>query len=123
VPLSRLAGSRVTEAVALGDPALVEERMREALELLERGEMSYSEGAFSAVIIGDFDLAGELLLQAHATRDGTWTFPIYVRLPEQAPDSGPWQQFWALPGPAELAEMRRANGLEAQAPRFGDAAR
>jgi TolB-like protein len=123
VPASRLASARVTEAVALGDPALIEERMGILLSMMEQGVVSHSEVAFSAVEIGDFDLAGEQLLEAHAARDGTWTFPGMIRLPEQAPDSEPWQEFWALPGPAELAELRRTNGLKAQAPGFGDGAR
>jgi hypothetical protein len=97
--------------------------MQESLELVADGQMTPSEAAFSAVVIGDYDLAGELLLQAYESNDGTWTFPIYIRLPEQAPDSMPWQTFWALPGPAQLADIRRKNGLNAQIPGYGDGAR
>jgi hypothetical protein len=37
-------------------------------------------------------------------------------LPEQAPDSEPWQAFWKLPGPARFAELRRKNGLDPNPP-------
>ena len=73
-------------------------------------------------MIGDFDTAGELLLQAYEEKDGTWIFPIYMRLPEQAPDSKPWQEFWRLPGVAELAELRRSHGFSPVAPGFGEGA-
>jgi hypothetical protein len=43
-------------------------------------------------------------------------------LPEQAPDSEPWQEFWRQPGVKELAELRRSYGFNPQAPGFGDGA-
>ena len=73
-----------------------------------------------AIAAGDFDGAGEMLLRAYHDQDGTWMFPMWVRLPEQAPDSEPWQEFWSQPGVAEIAEIRRKNGLNPHAPGFGD---
>ena len=100
--------------------------MQEARAILERrtqqvrsGEALASVVAFEAVDIGDFDIAGEMLLQAFEEKDGTWSFPILIRLPEQAPDSKPWQEFWSKPGVAELAEIRRSHGFDPVAPGFG----
>ena len=76
--------------------------------------------AFDAVMVGDFDTAGEMLLQAYRHQDGIWLFPVWIRLPEQAPDSEPWQEFWRQPGVSEIAEIRRKNGLNPHAPGFGD---
>ncbi len=122
VPESRIVSARVQLAVALDDPDLMASGLQEVMDLVAQGKASFTRGAYSAVNLGNFDLAGELLLEAHESSDGTWTFPIYVRLPEQAPDSEAWQAFWALPGPAQLAETRRQNGLDAGAPGFGDGA-
>lgn len=69
-----------------------------------------------AVQTGDFDIAGQLLLNALDRKDGRWTFPLWIRLPEQAPDSKPWQEFWRQPGPARFAALRLSNGLS---PDFG----
>jgi tetratricopeptide (TPR) repeat protein len=68
--------------------------------------------AYDAAAIEDYDTAGNMLLKAYESKDGTWLFPVFIRLPEQAPDSAPWQKFWSLPGVAELAELRRKNGLK-----------
>jgi len=76
--------------------------------------------AFEAVILKDFDTAGEMLLQAYHDKDGTWIFPTWIRMPEQAPDSKPWQEFWRQPGVKEFAEIRRSNGLNPVAPEFGE---
>jgi hypothetical protein len=43
-----------------------------------------------------------------------------MRLPEQAPDSEPWQEFWHQPGIEELVELRRENGLNPVAPGFAE---
>ena len=68
-------------------------------------------------------MAGEMMLNAYDKEIGNWTFPMYIRLPEQAPDSEPWQKFWSLPEPARLAEVRRANGLNPHFPAFGEASK
>jgi TolB-like protein/Flp pilus assembly protein TadD len=86
------------------------------LELAKRGETDPTLLAFEAVLLGDFDEAGRMLQMAHEQGDGTWAFPIWVRMPEQAPDSEPWQTFWNLPGPARFAELRRQNGLDPNPP-------
>jgi TolB-like protein len=76
------------------------------------GEISAVDVAYDAAAIGDYDTAGNMLLKAYESKDGTWLFPVFIRLPEQAPDSAPWQKFWSQPGVAELAELRRKNGLK-----------
>jgi adenylate cyclase len=91
-------------------------------QLAREGKVDVVKLARVAVQHGDFDIAGELLLMANANKDGTWIFPVYVRMPEQAPDSLPWQEFWNLPGSVKLAEIRRANGLNPHYPSFGEAA-
>jgi len=50
-------------------------------------------------------------------------YPFVIRLPEQAPDSEPWQVFWGQPGVAELAEIRRSHGFSAEIPAFGGGAK
>ena len=102
------------------------DQFRSAIRQLELSFQSNEGEAiwmnFDAVLVtaGDFDAAGEMLLRAYHDQDGTWLFPMWVRLPEQAPDSEPWQEFWSQPGVAEIAEIRRKNGLNPHAPRFGD---
>ena len=96
--------------------------LQRAVARTEGGKGSYTDAATSAVAFGDFDTAGRMLLKGLAAQDGTWTFPFGVRLPEQAPDSEPWQAFWSEPGPRRLAAERRANGMSPSAPRFGEAA-
>jgi tetratricopeptide (TPR) repeat protein len=90
-----------------------------SLGFLRSGQITSVYVAFDMSLFGDFDAAGELLLQAYEANDGTWTFPLYVRLPEQAPDSAPWQEFWNKPGVAELAVIRRNNGFAPDIPVAG----
>jgi len=118
MPRPRLLGLQQFLALAEGDDERSEAVWSELVALEARGEVSASQLAFSAALRDDFDLAGQYLLKAHASSDGTWTFPIYIRLPEQAPNSEPWQTFWALPGPARLAEYRRSNGFPPEYPGF-----
>ena len=92
-------------------------------QLAKEGKVDAVGVATLAVQHGDFDIAGELLLLANTNKDGTWIFPLFVRMPEQAPDSAPWQEFWNLPGSARMAEIRRANGMPAHYPAFGEAAK
>ena len=94
--------------------------LRQAVQLAKSGQGDAVGAAFDAAAARDFDTAGEMLLQAYEEKDGTWIFPTYVRMPEQAPDSQPWQEFWALPGVAELAELRRNNGFSPEIPGFGN---
>ena len=74
-------------------------------------------------MLGDYDRAGEMLMQAYREKDGTWVFPTWVRLPEQASDSEPWQEFWRQPGVKQLADLRRRNGLHPHPPTFGSGAK
>ena len=94
--------------------------MQRQAQLAKSGEAWASGVANLATVLGDFDLAGEMLLQAYREKDGTWSFPAYIRLPEQAPDSAAWQEFWSKPGVAALAELRRGYGFNPVAPGFGD---
>jgi len=105
-----------------GDLARAQEVLEHEVELVKT-DAAFAVGvAYLAVRIGDFDTAGKHLMQAYREKDGTWIFPLNVRLPEQAPDSEPWQEFWRQPGVAELAELRRSYGFNPQAPGFGDGA-
>jgi TolB-like protein len=97
-------------------------RLEEMTRQVKAGELSPVSVALAAVGIGEFDAAGTLLLQALEQNDGTWTYPGYIRLPEQAPGSEPWQEFWRQPGPARFAEIRRAHGMDPHAPGYGEAA-
>jgi TolB-like protein/tetratricopeptide (TPR) repeat protein len=99
-----------------GDYKKAAEILEEGAELARGGKKAAVATAFEAASIGNFDIAGEMLLLAQELGDGTWTFPLWVRLPEQAPDSLPWQEFWRQPGPARFAELRRRNGLEVESP-------
>jgi hypothetical protein len=77
----------------------------------------------SAIQLGDFDIAGQLLLNALEQKDGRWSYPLFVRLPEQAPDSAPWQKFWSQPEVQGQVELRRKNGLDPHAPLMGSGAK
>jgi TolB-like protein len=99
-----------------GDPETARETLLRRARMAKSGNLAAVDVALEAVMAGDFDLAGELLLQAYREKDGTWMYPLWVRLPEQAPDSKPWQEFWAQPGVADLAALRRSYGFEPHAP-------
>ena len=112
----------VESSVAHGDLEAAKEELELISELARNGKYAAVRVANAAVALEDFDTAGKMLLQAYAEKDGTWIFPLRIRLPEQAPDSQPWQEFWSKPGPARLAELRRKNGFYPHAPTFGGAA-
>jgi tetratricopeptide (TPR) repeat protein len=118
-----LDGLRLALESARGNHTLVESGLKERAALAKTNQISAPFVAFEAAQFGEFDMAGELLLQAYGEKDGTWIFPIWVRGPEQAPDSASWQEFWRQPGVKELAELRRRNGLDPQAPTFGSGAK
>ena len=96
------------------------QKLEQSIKRAKSGEANAVNIAINAVAFGDFDAAGDLLLQAYREKDGTWLYPEYVRLPEQAPDSKPWQEFWRQPGVAELAELRRSYGFTAFIPGYED---
>jgi len=118
-----IEGIRLAFETAQGNHDQAEKRLEERARLATEGQLSATNVAFDAAILGDFDIAGEMLLQAYREKDGTWLFPTWVRLPEQAPDSEPWQEFWRQPGVKDLAELRRSNGLNPTAPSFGSGAK
>jgi len=109
--------------LASGDRQQARKMLDDRILSVKNGEADASGVAFMATVYGDFDAAAGLLMQAYNEKDGTWIYPVYVRLPEQAPDSAPWQEFWRLPGPDALAEIRRSHGLNPQAPKFGEGAK
>ena len=119
----RVVGLQLTLDAVRGNRSQAEAHFEDLLRQTKAGKVLASDAAIGALALGDFDTAGELLMQAYREKDGTWIFPIYIRLPEQAPDSEPWQEFWRLPGVKELAEIRRSNGLSPNAPTFGSGAR
>lgn len=107
---------------AMGEYAQAQALMERRLSGVRENGHNASFPAEVAVFTRDFDTAGELLQLAADHGDGLWTFPLYIRLPEQAPDSEAWQAFWSQPRLKELAALRRAHGFTAQAPTFGIAA-
>jgi len=119
VPPDIPASISVKLSIAKGDMQEARASLERRIQQVKSGKALASVVAFEAADIGDFDTAGELLLQAFEEKDGTWSFPIVIRLPEQAPDSKPWQEFWSKPGVSELAEIRRSHGFNPVAPGFG----
>ena len=114
---------QITRDLAQGLNERASERIQHIAQLAKAGRFSAVDVAHLAAMAGDFNLAGEMLLQAYREKDGTWLWPHWVRLPEQAPDSEPWQAFWQKPGVAELAELRRSHGFTPSAPSFGSGGR
>ncbi len=109
--------------IGKGNDQQAQAYLQRQAQLARSGEVWASGVAFDAAAFGDFDLAGEMLLRAYREKDGLWSYPVYIRLPEQAPDSEAWQKFWRQPGVAELAEIRRSHGLNPNAPTFGSGAK
>ena len=107
-------------SIAKGKLQQAQASLERSTQFIRSGEALASAVVNNAVDLGDFDTAGELLLQAFEVKDGTWSYPLLIRLPEQAPDSKAWQEFWSKPGVAELAEIRRSHGFNPVAPGFGD---
>ncbi len=116
-------GMKVTIEFARGNTAQARLMLKERSALVKTGHLTAANVAVEAALIGDYDAAGDSLLQALREKDGTWIFPIWIRGPEQAPDSEPWQEFWRQPGVKELADLRRRNGLNPHAPTFGSGAK
>ena len=121
VPSEILASLSTKLNIARGELQQAQTELERRSQLARSGEVLASAVAFEAVDLGDFDTAGEMLLQALEEKDGTWSYPIIIRLPEQAPDSKSWQEFWSKPGVAKLAEIRRSHGLNPVTPGFGEA--
>jgi len=107
-------------ALAQGNREEAEKNLNNQVLLVMSGKLSPLFVAVSAIHMGNFDVAGTMLLEAYRKKDGRWIYPIWTRLPEQAPDSEPWQEFWHQPGIKELVELRRKNGLNPVAPGFAE---
>ena len=118
-PKVRVENMRIRLMSAQGNQEQAENALKQNVHLAKTGEFSAINVATSAIQMGKFDIAGELLLQAYREKDGRWVSPLLIRLPEQAPDSEPWQEFWSQPGLPELAKLRRSNGLKPDLPTFG----
>ena len=123
VESGRMATARNLQYLAEGNREWAELALEKNVQLANNGNMDFVSVAKQAIQIGDFDIAGQMLLKALNEKDGRWIYPLFIRLPEQAPDSEPWQEFWRQPGPKKVAELRRANGLAAQIPTFGSGAK
>jgi TolB-like protein/Flp pilus assembly protein TadD len=108
--------------MARADTRQIEIGFSQRVQLARSGEFAAFNVATEAVQLGDFDTAGEMLLQAYADRDGRWMFPMWIRLPEQAPDSASWQKFWGQPELVRLAQLRKSHGLSPDAPGFAEGA-
>ena len=119
----RIASARNLQNLAEGNREWAELALEKNVQLANNGEMGFIHVARQAIQMGDFDIAGRMLLKALDEKDGRWIYPLFIRLPEQAPDSEPWQEFWRQPGPKKVAELRRANGFTPQAPTFGSGAK
>ncbi len=118
-PKGRVESLRINLLLAQGNLQQAENILTQNIQLAKTGKISAISVANSAIQMGEFDIAGELLLQAYREKDGRWISPMFIRLPEQAPDSEPWQEFWSQPGLPELAKLRRSNGLKPHAPTLG----
>jgi len=114
---SDLDGVKTQRLLMAGEFKQARTRLEQRLDGVERGDEDPATLSFEAILLGDFDTAGRLLLTAYRQGNGTWAFPLWVRMPEQAPDSEPWQAFWALPGPTRFAALRRQNGFYPYAPK------
>ena len=115
----RLATARNMQNIAEGNRELAEHTLEKSVQLANSGKMSFIHVARQAIELNELDIAGQMLLKALHEKDGRWNYPLFIRLPEQAPDSEPWQEFWRQPGPKTVADLRRANGLTPHAPTFG----
>ena len=119
----RMASARSLQDLAEGNREWAELALEKNVQLAINGELGFVHIAVQAIQMGDFDIAGQMLLKALDEKDGRWIYPLFVRMPEQAPDSEPWQEFWRQPGPKKVADMRRANGFNPHAPTFGSGAK
>ena len=108
--------------IAEGKLEQVDNLLDMALTSYRAGEISLDVPVSIALLLGQFDTAGEILLEADNKKVGHWLYPRFVRLPEQAPDSEPWQLFWQQHGVDGVAEIRRRNGLDPHFPSYGEAA-
>ena len=122
VDTGRLSSLRNALVLAQGNRDQAEKDLMQDIQLAKTGKLPAIHAAVNAIQIGDFDTAGQMLLQTYREKDGRWIYPLWIRLPEQAPDSEPWQEFWRQPGPTEVAELRRANGLNQHVPTLGSGA-
>ena len=123
VESGRMASARNLQYLAEGNREWAELALEKNVQLANNDNMDFVSVARQAIQMGDFDIAGQMLLKALNNKDGRWIYPLFIRLPEQAPDSEPWQEFWRQPGPKKLAEMRRANGFTPHAATFGSGAK
>jgi len=119
----RLATMQITMELVRGNRETAAMVFKELVETTSAEHLTDNTLIAAAVQLGDFDTAGQLLLKALEQKDGRWTFPLWVRLPEQAPDSASWQDFWSSPKVQDLVDLRRRNGLDPHEPTLGGGAK
>jgi len=119
----RLGSMRNVLMLTRGNRDQAEIALKQSVQLVESGKIAANFVAIDAVQLGDFDTAGKMLLQAYREKDGRWIYSLFVRLPEQGPDGGPWKEFWDQPGLKDLIELRRRNGLDPTVPTMGSGAK
>ena len=119
----RMANTRNLQALAEGNRESAELALQKNVQPANNREVGFIYIATQAIQMGNFDIAGQMLLKALDEKDGRWIYPLFIRMPEQAPDSEPWQEFWRQPGPKRVADLRRANGFTPHAPTFGNGAK
>jgi hypothetical protein len=99
-----------------GDEAGIKSATARRVAEAEQQQDSASVVAMDFALVSDFENSSRILKLALERTEGVWMFPQAIRLPEQAPESSAWQAFWSLPGPARLAEVRRANSWRSELP-------
>jgi len=115
----RLSAMQFEMEMVKGNRKQAESILRQRVHQASTGEISAFLVISSAIQFGDLDTAARLLMSAYGEKDGRWIYPIWIRLPEQAPDNELWQEFWRQPGAQDLVELRRKNGLNPHVPAMG----
>jgi TolB-like protein/Tfp pilus assembly protein PilF len=123
VDKDRLLAMEIELEMVNGNREAAEALFKEHFRLSMNGQLSSFIISASAVQLGDYDSAAQLLLKAYRENDGRWIYPLWVRLPEQAPESESWQEFWRQPGVQGLVELRRSAGLNPVVPGIGEGAK
>ena len=115
----RLSALQFELEMVKGNREQAEIILRQRVQQAGTGEISAFLVTATAIQFGDYETAARLLMKAYGEKDGRWIYPIWIRLPEQAPDNELWQEFWRQPGVQDLVELRRKNGLNPHVPAMG----
>ncbi len=98
-------------AALQGDRPAMQQALEAQVQQVASGEQLPAGPVAEAILLADFDTAGRLLMLGLKEGKTGWMNTNWARLPEQAPESEPWQEFWQQPAPAALAKIRRSNKL------------